>query len=83
VLDLHTFNPREVHDLVPAYLAECRRRGIYDVRIIHGKGLGALRETVHAILRRLPEVAEFSLATDASGWGATIVRLQRATARSG
>lgn len=74
-LDLHTFSPREVKDLVPDYLAECRRRGILDVRIIHGKGTGALRETVHAVLRKLPEVVHFQLAGDQSGWGATVIVL--------
>jgi DNA-nicking Smr family endonuclease len=77
VLDLHTFHPREVKDLVPDYLAECRGRGIHDVRIIHGKGTGSLRKTVHAILSRLPEVTAFRLATeDGGGWGATLVTLQ-------
>jgi DNA-nicking Smr family endonuclease len=54
VLDLHTFQPREIKDLVPDYLAECRSRGILRVRIIHGKGIGNLRRTVHAILSRHP-----------------------------
>jgi len=31
VLDLHTFNPKDVKDLVPTYLEECRNRGILDV----------------------------------------------------
>ena len=75
-LDLHTFNPRDVGSLVPEYLAECRQRGILLVRIIHGKGTGALRETVHSILRKLPEVKAFYLAGDASGWGATIIELE-------
>jgi DNA-nicking Smr family endonuclease len=74
-LDLHTFHPRDVKDLVPDYLHECRLRGILSVRIIHGKGTGALRETVHSILSRLPEVISYSLAADASGWSATIVEL--------
>jgi dsDNA-specific endonuclease/ATPase MutS2 len=57
-------------------LAECRERGIFEVRIIHGKGTGALRRTVHAVLSRLPEVASFGLAMEtAGGWGATIVTL--------
>ncbi len=75
-LDLHTFLPRDVGSLVPEYLTECRRRGIYLVRIIHGKGTGALRETVHSILSRLPEVEAYYLAGDASSWGATIVELK-------
>jgi dsDNA-specific endonuclease/ATPase MutS2 len=76
ILDLHAFRPREVKELVPAYLEECRRLGILDVRIIHGKGTGALRETVHAILGRLPYVKDFRLAGEAGGgWGATLVML--------
>ncbi len=74
-LDLHTFRPGDVKDLVPHYLSLCRRRGILDVRIIHGKGTGAMRELVHSVLGKLPEVESFSLASDASGWGATVVRL--------
>ena len=77
VLDLHSFQPREVKDLLPHYLAICREKGILQVRIIHGKGSGFMRETVHAILKRLPEVVSFSLAgDDAGGWGATIVVLR-------
>ena len=77
VLDLHTFNPREVKDLVPDYLAACREQGILQVRIIHGKGTGALQRTVHSILGRLPEAAAFRLAgEDGGGWGATIVILR-------
>ena len=79
VLDLHLFRPAEVKDLVPTYLEECRERGILQVRIIHGKGTGALRETVHAILRRTPAVVSFGLAPgNAGGWGATVVELKGA-----
>jgi len=79
MLDLHTFQPREIKDLVPDYLAECQQRGILRVRIIHGKGIGNLRRTVHAILAKHPEVAEFLLANEHfGGWGATIVHLRPA-----
>ncbi len=79
-LDLHTFRPDEVKDLVPDYLNACRERGILQVRIIHGKGTGMLREKVHAILRKMPEVVSFSLAgEDGGGWGATIVTLRPMT----
>ncbi len=77
VLDLHTFHPREVKDLLPDYLHECKKKGILEVRIIHGKGTGALRETVHAVLKRRPEVASFKLADETAGsWGATLVSLK-------
>jgi DNA-nicking Smr family endonuclease len=77
VLDLHTFHPREVKDLVPEYLRACRERGILEVRVIHGKGTGALRRTVHAVLSRLPEVDSYRLADETAGsWGATLVVLK-------
>ncbi len=77
VLDLHTFQPREVKELVLDYLAECRARGILRVRIIHGKGIGQLRQTVHTLLERHPDVAGFNLANEHfGGWGATIVYLK-------
>jgi DNA-nicking Smr family endonuclease len=77
VLDLHTFRPQDVKDLVEEYVHACRERGLLDLRIIHGKGTGALRETVHATLARMPEVASFRLAgEDRGSWGATLVRLK-------
>jgi len=76
VLDLHTFLPREIGQLLPAYLEECRRRKILQVRIIHGKGTGTLRRTVATQLDRLPFVRGHRLGDETSGsWGATIVDL--------
>jgi len=75
-LDLHAFDPADVGALVPEYLAECRKIGILQVRIVHGKGTGAMRERVHFLLSRIPWVASFRLAgEDGGGWGATIVIL--------
>jgi DNA-nicking Smr family endonuclease len=77
VLDLHTFNPRELKALIPEYLAACREKGLLEVRLVHGKGTGALRETVHAILSRQPQVAAYRLAgPERGGWGATLVVLR-------
>ena len=75
-LDLHTFLPREIGALLPAYLEECRRRGILQVRIIHGKGTGTLRRSVTALLGRIPFVRGFHQADEQrGGWGATLVEL--------
>ncbi len=75
-LDLHTFHPREVKDLVPEYLRACREQGILEVRVIHGKGTGALQRTVESVLERLPWVISWQLAAgDRGSWGATMVRL--------
>src|SRR6266511_1976448 len=58
-LDLHTFQPSDLGALIPAYFDACIARGIYEVRVVHGKGTGTLRTTVHALLRRLPCVQTF------------------------
>ena len=76
ILDLHAFRPRDVPSVVNEYLDACRAKGIREIRIIHGKGIGALRETVHRALERRSDVASFQLdSRSASGWGATLVVL--------
>lgn len=76
VLDLHTFHPKDVKDLVPEYLLECRSQGIFHVRIIHGKGTGTLRKIIHSILEKDPHVLHFQTALYEGGsWGATEVEL--------
>jgi len=78
VLDLHTFSPKDVKDLLPEYFRACREKGIFEIRVVHGKGTGALRKTVHSLLEKMPDVASFRTASeDAGGWGATIVLLKR------
>jgi dsDNA-specific endonuclease/ATPase MutS2 len=75
-LDLHIFNPRDIKFLIPDYLEECREKGMLQVRIVHGKGTGTLRRTVHAILDKLPWVTSYRLASEwEGGWGATLVTL--------
>ena len=76
-LDLHTFRPGDIGELLPDYFEECRKRGIFSVRVIHGKGTGALREGVHRVLEKLPGVASWTwpAAANYGGWGATWVQL--------
>jgi DNA-nicking Smr family endonuclease len=77
VLDLHTFDPRDVADLVPTWLDECRAHGLTELRIVHGKGKGTLRRIVHAALARRDDVLDYRLAPpDRGGWGATLVTLR-------
>jgi DNA-nicking Smr family endonuclease len=77
VLDLHTFRPQDVKEVVVEYLSACREQGILEVRVIHGKGIGQLRQTVHSVLGQHPEVLSFSVAGEAyGGAGATFVRLR-------
>jgi dsDNA-specific endonuclease/ATPase MutS2 len=78
VLDLHTFRPQDIPDLLEDYLTECLRSAIYSVRIIHGKGKGIQKKRVQGILKNNPMVASFRDAPpEAGGWGATVVELYR------
>ncbi|MCE2860902.1 MAG: hypothetical protein RIR76_987 [Verrucomicrobiota bacterium] len=75
-LDLHMFRPSDLGELLPAYFTECRARGIHRVRVVHGKGTGTLRTTVHTLLRRCQQVRGFSACDEMNGsWGATWVEL--------
>ena len=37
-IDLHTFSPKEIPEVLESYLEECQKAGFQEVRIIHGKG---------------------------------------------
>ncbi|HTS61049.1 MAG TPA: Smr/MutS family protein [Candidatus Acidoferrales bacterium] len=77
VFDLHSIPPRDAQAVVEEYLLEAHRLGFRALRIIHGRGIGAQREMVRAVLARTPFVAEFQDApAEAGGWGATIVTLR-------
>lgn len=74
-LDLHHFRPDEIADLVAEFLEAARAAGHTAVRIVHGKGVGVQRRTVHAVLANHPAVASYRLAD--GNWGATLVELNR------
>ena len=78
-IDLHSFLPGETASVVEEYLAAAAARGFREVRIVHGRGIGAQRRTVRAVLARSPFVREYGDAPPgAGGWGATVVLLRRA-----
>ncbi|MDY7093164.1 MAG: Smr/MutS family protein [Acidobacteriota bacterium] len=77
ILDLHSFPPREVKDLVQEYLEVAYQRGLRNLRIIHGRGIGVQRKTVRRILERHPRVQAYGDApAEAGGWGATWVEME-------
>lgn len=77
VFDLHSVQPKEVKEVVEAYLEEARRMGLKNLRIIHGRGTGVQRRIVRAVLSRTSFVESFGDAPEqAGGWGATIVTLR-------
>lgn len=76
-LDLHTFDPKELQDLLDDYFSACMEAGIYTVRVIHGKGKGILRDRVHSLLKKNRLVDTYKSAPpEAGGWGATMVELK-------
>jgi dsDNA-specific endonuclease/ATPase MutS2 len=76
-IDLHTFAPRDVKDVVASYLDAARAAGFREVRIIHGRGVGVQREAVRALLAGDPRVVSFADAPpERGGWGATVVVLR-------
>ena len=77
-IDLHTFRPNEVRDLLNDYLEAASEKGFEEVRIIHGKGIGVQRRIVRSVLKSHPLVSSFREAgLDAGGWGATIAVLRK------
>ena len=76
-IDLHAFAAKDVREVVLSYLEAAHAKGWREVRLIHGRGIGAQRESVRALLARHPQVASFADAPpERGGWGATVVRLK-------
>lgn len=78
ILDLHTFQPKDIPDLLVDYFEACIDADIYSVRIVHGKGRGILKKRVQELLKQNQMVESFQNAPpEAGGWGATLVELKR------
>lgn len=77
VLDLHSFPPHQIAELVRDYLDAAHRSGFRHVRIVHGKGLGVQRDITRKILAADPQVVSYGdPPAEAGGWGATWVELR-------
>jgi DNA-nicking Smr family endonuclease len=77
-LDLHQFRPNETKDVLLEYIAECLKRDILAIRVVHGKGIGVQREIVRSVLSTHPNVIRFRQEEGSGGgWGATVVDLRK------
>ena len=76
-IDLHTFHPSDVKDVVEEYLYQCHIREFSKVRIVHGKGRQVLRKIVISVLEKNPYVESYAVApAELGGHGATVVILR-------
>ena len=77
-IDLHAFSPQDIPSVVEEYLEQCRRAGIYEARIIHGRGKGIQRQIVRSLLGKNPVVLSFKdTPPESGGWGSTVVVLRK------
>ena len=58
-IDLHTFAPRDIPDVVESYLEAAHEEGLEEVRIIHGRGKGVQKERVRQVLQKSELVEHF------------------------
>jgi len=82
-LDLHGHTADAAGHANAAFLADCRRRGVRCVRIIHGKGRGSrgrepvLKIRIRAQLQRRDEVLAYVEPREIEGGGGAVVVLLR------
>ncbi|HET7036205.1 MAG TPA: Smr/MutS family protein, partial [Thermomicrobiaceae bacterium] len=76
-LHLRGMRVHEIEDAVDRYLDSAALASLPWVRLVHGKGTGALRSAVHDALKRHPAVDRFELAdVEHGGSGVTVVHLK-------
>ncbi len=73
--DMRGWRAAEVSDRLDRYLNDAYLAGLHQVRLIHGKGTGALRQVVREVLAAHPLVASFSSGGRDGGDGVTIATL--------
>lgn len=74
-LDLHGESRSVARVLVNEFIHDCYLMGEEKVLIIHGNGTGALKKEVQQVLKRNPEVANYSI--DFFNVGQTIVEIKQ------
>jgi len=73
-IDLHAFAPKDIPSVVEEYIHQCHLAGLYEVRVIHGRGKGVQRRIVQSVLAKNPLVSSFKDApAESGGWGSTVV----------
>jgi DNA-nicking Smr family endonuclease len=76
-IDLHPFRPEETASVVEEYVVAAHAKGLRELRLVHGRGIGVQRQIVRSVLARSPFVLSFRDATpESGGWGATIALLK-------
>lgn len=75
-LDLHAFAPRDVASVVDEFVRAAWSSGLRELRLVHGRGRGVQRATVHRVLAQHPLVVHFH-DDPAAHLGATLVELNR------
>jgi len=77
-IDLHPFAPKDISSIVEEYIDQCLQSGIYEIRLIHGRGQGVQRRIIRLLLEKHPQVLAFKDAqAESGGWGATVAILKR------
>lgn len=76
-IDLRGMTGEEAAGALDKYLDDAVLAGLTQVRIIHGKGTGALRKAVSDFLRTDPRIAEWRLGeTGEGGSGVTVAKVK-------
>jgi len=76
-LDIRGMMVEDAKPVVDRYLYDCKRQGLNEVNIIHGKGTGALRAGIQSYLRTHERVKSFRNGNYGEGdYGVTVVTLK-------
>jgi len=76
-IDLRGMMPEEATTNADKYLDDAFLASLTNVTLIHGKGTGAVRNAIHALLKRHPHVKEYRLGKFGEGEaGVTVVTLK-------